>query len=80
MSNYNNFQKVEEALDEIRPYLKADGGDISLVDVSEDMVVKVKLLGACHGCPMSYQTMKNGVEQVVKKVLPEVKEVITVEE
>ncbi len=73
------FQKVEGALDLIRPYLKADGGDISLVEVTDDFVVKVKLLGACNGCPMSYQTMKNGVEQVLKKEIPELKNVVTVE-
>ncbi len=74
------FQKVEEALEIIRPYLKADGGDISLVEVTDDFDVKVKLLGACNGCPMSYQTMKNGVEQVLKKEIPELKNVITVDE
>ncbi len=73
-----NYQKVKDALELIRPYLQADGGDISLIEVSDDLVVKVKLLGSCIGCPMSYQTMKNGVEQVVKKALPEVKEVVTV--
>jgi Fe-S cluster biogenesis protein NfuA len=75
----NYYQKVEEALEMIRPYLKADGGDISLVSVTDDLVVKVKLLGSCNGCPMSYQTMKNGVEQIIKKALPEVKAVETVE-
>jgi Fe-S cluster biogenesis protein NfuA len=79
MENTEHYILVENALDTIRPYLKADGGDISLVEVSDELVVKVKLLGACDGCPMSYQTMKNGVEQVIKKVLPDVKEVVTIE-
>ncbi|WP_068474107.1 NifU family protein [Saccharicrinis aurantiacus] len=70
---------VEKALDEIRPYLKADGGDIELVEITDDLVVKVQLKGACVDCPMSYQTMKNGVEQVVKKVLPQVKSVEAIE-
>ncbi len=74
----NNYQKIQEALELIRPYLQADGGDISLIEVSDDLIVKVKLLGSCNGCPMSYQTMKNGVEQVIKKAIPEVKEVVTV--
>ena len=78
MSNNNYLETIEQALEEIRPYLKADGGDISLVEVSDDMVVKVKLLGACVGCPMSYQTMKNGIEKVVKKAVPEVREVVAV--
>lgn len=80
MENNNHVKVIEEALEEIRPYLKADGGDISLIDISDDLTVKVKLLGACVGCPMSYQTMKNGVEQVIKKAVPGVKEVIAVEE
>ena len=75
----NHFKVIEEALEGIRPYLKADGGDISLVEVSDDLVVKVKLLGACVDCPMSYQTMKNGVEQVIKKAVPQVKEVIAID-
>ena len=78
MENNSYYETIEQALEEIRPYLKADGGDISLVEVTKDMVVKVKLLGACVGCPMSYQTMKNGIEQVVKKAVPEVKEVLAV--
>ncbi|GAF02820.1 NifU family protein [Saccharicrinis fermentans] len=78
MEKNKHFKVIEEALEEIRPYLKADGGDISLLEVSDDLVVKVKLLGACVGCPMSYQTMKNGVEQVVKKAVPEVKEVLAI--
>jgi len=78
MENNNYFEVIESALDEIRPYLKADGGDISLIEVSDDLVVKVELLGACVGCPMSYQTMKNGIEQVVKKAVPGVKEVLAV--
>lgn len=79
MENNSHFKIIEEALEGIRPYLKADGGDISLIEVSDELVVKVKLMGACVGCPMSYQTMKNGVEQVIKKALPEVKEVIAID-
>ena len=71
-----NFKIVSEALESIRPYLKADGGDIKLIEVSNDFVVTVELMGACVDCSMSYQTMKNGVEQVVRKALPELKEVI----
>ena len=80
MEKSKHFKIIEEALEEIRPYLKADGGDISLLEVSDDLVVKVKLLGACVGCPMSYQTMKNGVEQVVRKAVPEVKEILAIHE
>ena len=59
-------EKVEEALNKIRPMLQADGGDVELVDV-EDGVVKVRLQGACAGCPMSQMTLKNGIEKILKK-------------
>lgn len=65
-------KKVEEILDKIRPSLQADGGDIELVSV-KDGVVRVKLTGACHGCPMSQITLKNGVERILKENIPEVK-------
>ncbi|MFW6026593.1 MAG: NifU family protein [Candidatus Woesearchaeota archaeon] len=66
---------VQEIIDKIRPSLQADGGDVELVEVTDDGVVKVQLLGACHGCPMSTMTIKNGIEKTLKKYLPEVKEV-----
>ena len=72
------INKIEEALTTIRPYLESDGGDISLVEVTDEMVVKVKLLGACSNCNVSMMTLKNGVEVAIKSVLPEVKEVIDV--
>lgn len=70
--------KVEKVLAKIRPALQADGGDIELVDVSADGVVKVKLTGACGCCPMSQMTLKMGVERAIKKEVPGVKEVIAV--
>mgnify|MGYP001570898755 FL=1 len=70
-------EKIEMALENIRPALQADGGDIELISV-EDGVVKVRLMGACGGCPMSSMTMSQGVEQAVKKVVPEIKKVIAV--
>ena len=70
-------EKVEKALKEIRPYLQADGGDVELVDVTPDGVVKVRLTGACGGCPMSEMTLKMGVEKQIKKRVSEVKEVIS---
>lgn len=69
-------EKVQKALDEIRPMLQADGGDCELVDVSDDGVVKVRLTGACQGCPMSEMTLKMGIERQLKSMVPEVKEVI----
>jgi Fe-S cluster biogenesis protein NfuA len=70
-------EKVEKVLDKIRPSLMADGGNVELVDV-EDGVVKVKLTGACSGCPMSQMTLKMGIERYVKKEIPEIKEVVSV--
>ncbi len=70
-------ERVEAALEEIRPALQADGGDVELVDVIEG-VVKVRLKGACSGCPMSTMTLKQGIERLLKERLPEVKEVIAV--
>ena len=71
-------EKVEAALNKIRPALKADGGDVELVDVSTDGVVKVKLTGACGGCPMSQMTLKMGIERVIREAVPEIKEVVSV--
>ncbi|PKQ16126.1 MAG: hypothetical protein CVT67_05875 [Actinobacteria bacterium HGW-Actinobacteria-7] len=65
-------ESVQEALDLIRPALQADGGDVQLVDVTEEGVVQVALQGACRGCPMSQLTLANGVERVLKEQLPEV--------
>ncbi len=69
-------EKVQKALDEIRPALQADGGDVELVNVSDDGIVTVKLVGACGGCPMAQMTLKGGIETRLKQVIPEVKEVV----
>ena len=68
-------ERVEKALDKIRPYLVSDGGDISIVDITDDMVVRVEMKGACHGCPFSMQTLKAGVEMAVKNEVPEIRAV-----
>lgn len=67
--------RVEKVLDKIRPSLVADGGNVELVEV-KDGVVKVRLTGACAGCPMSAMTLKNGIEQILRQEIPEVKEVV----
>ncbi len=67
--------KVEAVLDKIRPGLVADGGNVELIDVN-DGVVTVKLVGACAGCPMSSMTLKNGIEQILRREIPEIKEVL----
>jgi Fe-S cluster biogenesis protein NfuA len=69
--------KVQKALDKIRPHLQADGGDVDLVEV-KDGIVKVRLKGACGGCPMAAMTLKNGIERALKEEVPEVKEVVAV--
>ena len=71
-------EKVEQSLAKIRPMLTADGGNVELVEVTEDGVVKVRLQGACKGCPMSQMTLKNGIERIILKEVPEVKRVESV--
>ena len=70
--------KIQKVLDMIRPNLQADGGDVDLIEVTEDGVVKVKLVGACQGCPMSQMTLKKGIQQYLQREIPEVKEVVSV--
>ena len=67
--------KVKGVIDQIRPYLQADGGDINFVNLTDDNVVNVELIGACGSCPFSRMTLKNGVESAVRKALPEIKSV-----
>jgi len=71
-------EQVKKALEKIRPALQADGGDVELVEVTEDGVVKVKLTGACGGCPMAQITLKNGIERALKEEVPQVKKVESV--
>lgn len=68
-------KEIKEAIDEIRPQLQADGGDVEFVDVTDDGVVKVKLVGACAGCPMSTMTLAMGIEKTLKEQIPEVEKV-----
>ncbi|MBI4798024.1 MAG: NifU family protein [Desulfarculus sp.] len=70
--------QIQEALDKIRPALQRDGGDVELVEVTGEGVVKVRLKGACGGCPMSQMTLKMGIEKVVKQAVPQVKSVESV--
>lgn len=68
-------EKVEAVLGKVRPMLQRDGGDVELVDVQDDGVVKVRLTGACSGCPMSTMTLKNAIEETIKNEIPEIKSV-----
>ena len=72
-TNEDLYARVEQALNNIRPYLITDGGDVKLLEIDEDLIVQVELLGACGECPMSPMTMKAGVEEAVKKMAPEIK-------
>jgi Fe-S cluster biogenesis protein NfuA len=80
MSRQETIEKINIALEQIRPFLNDDGGDIELIELTDDNVVKVKFLGACKSCNMSPSTLKGGVEEAIKKVIPEIKAVIDIEE
>ncbi len=71
-------ERVESALNKVRPSLQADGGDVQLVNVDDDGVVQVRLMGACQGCPMSQMTLKMGIERILKQNIPEIKGVESV--
>ncbi|MBO7083170.1 MAG: NifU family protein [Bacteroidales bacterium] len=68
-------KRVKNILEQVRPYLQADGGDVNFVELTDDMVVMVELTGACGSCPYSTMTLKNGIETVMKKSIPEIKAV-----
>ena len=72
------YYKVDQALDNIRPYLKVDGGDIDLIEVTKDKIAKVKFTGSCATCDVSMMTFRNGIETTIKKNVPEIKEVIEI--
>lgn len=71
-------EKIEKALEKVRPMLEADGGSVELVEVSEDGIVKIRLTGACGSCPFSSMTLKNSIERIIKADVPEVKQVIAI--
>jgi Fe-S cluster biogenesis protein NfuA len=71
-------QKVQNVIEQVRPYLQQDGGDINFIEITDDNIVNVELTGACGACPFSTMTLKNGVEATLKRVIPEIKEVVAV--
>jgi Fe-S cluster biogenesis protein NfuA len=75
MDNFATLQRIEASLDTIRPYLEADGGNVRITDFSVDSILKLEFTGACGSCPMSTMTFKAGVEEAVKKAVPEVKSI-----
>ena len=80
MANSELHKRVEEAINQIRPYLEADGGDVLLLEVTDEFVVKLKLLGACKTCSMSMMTLKAGIEETIKRAVPEIRSVEAVRE
>ena len=78
-ANEELVSKVKNVIEQIRPYLQADGGDVEYVDMTEDNVVNIRLLGMCGNCPHSHMTLKNGIEAAVVRALPEIKSVESVE-
>lgn len=76
--NTSLLARVEHALDQIRPYMETDGGNIRIVEITPEMIVKVELTGNCGTCPMSAMTMKAGVEEAIKKAVPEIKSIVAI--
>ncbi len=72
------LERIQEAIEGIRPYLQDDGGDVKIVEVTEDMEVKVELLGSCASCSMSPSTMKAGIEEAIKRAVPEIKSIVAI--
>lgn len=78
VQNTDLIQKVEAAIDQLRPFLQADGGDVELLGIDENMIAKVRLLGACSSCNISQMTMKAGIEEAVKKAVPQITSVVDI--
>ncbi|NBU05250.1 MAG: NifU family protein [Sphingobacteriia bacterium] len=72
------YLKVEQALDTIRPYLEADGGNVEIIEITSDKKLKIELMGACKSCNMSHMTMKSGIEETIRRAVPEIIEIISV--
>jgi Fe-S cluster biogenesis protein NfuA len=72
------YKKVEEALDTIRPYLEADGGNVEVIEITGDQTLKIELKGACKTCNMSQMTMRSGIEETIRRAVPEIKQIISV--
>lgn len=80
MGNLDLFTRVEEALSQIRPYLEADSGNVSIIDITDEMIVRLRFHGACSSCSMSSMTLRAGIEQTILKMVPEIKGVIAITE
>jgi Fe-S cluster biogenesis protein NfuA len=78
MTTESLYKRVEEALDSIRPYLQADGGNVEVIEITTDQNLKIELKGACKTCNMSQMTMKAGIEETIRRAVPEIKDIISV--
>jgi len=78
MTDTDILDKIEASLDTMRPYLKDDGGNVEIVDITDEGVLRLRLIGACSSCPQSFMTMKTGIEIAVRQAVPEIKSVIAV--
>ena len=78
MTDTDILEKIEASLDTMRPYLKDDGGNVEIVDITNEGVLRLRLIGACSSCPQSFMTMKAGIETAVRQAVPEIKSVIAV--
>jgi Fe-S cluster biogenesis protein NfuA len=72
------LKRVEKSLDTLRPYLNDDGGNVEIVEITDDMILRLKLVGACRTCPQSFMTMKAGIEEAVRRAVPEIKGVVAI--
>lgn len=72
------YLKVEEALDTIRPYLEADGGNVEIVEITSDQTLRIELKGACKTCHMSHMTIKSGIEETIRRAVPEIKHIVSI--
>ena len=82
MNSHNQnglLSRVNSTIDQLRPYLQSDGGDIIVEEITDDMIVKVRLIGACGDCPFSFYTLKAGIEEALRKEIPEIKEVVAIQ-
>lgn len=79
MDTQTLHKRVEEALDSIRPYLEADGGNVEVVEITDDQTLKIELKGACKTCNMSHMTMKAGIEETVRRAVPEIKTIVSIQ-
>ncbi len=78
LKNQNILKHIEQALDNVRPYLKSDGGDVEFIELTKDMIVKIQFKGACEHCKINFMTLENGIEREIKQLVPDIKRVVSI--